>query len=191
MDDHRRLQTQSGVQQPRRLVPRPHLLERTHNFPSLLSSFVGRHEEISELRRLLDSTRLLTLTGPGGVGKTRLCLAIGEAVAADFADGVWLVELGSLGDPALVPSTVGAVLGLRASARPTLEQMADVLRTRALLLVLDNCEHLVQSCADLAVTLLRACPQLHVVCTSREPLNVSGEVIRRLPGLRVTGPNGG
>ena len=139
---------------------------------------------------LLASTRLLTLTGPGGVGKTRLSLAIGEVVAAGYADGAWLVELSAVSNPALVPSVVATVVGVRESARPMIEQLEQVLRSRAMLLVLDNCEHLVESCAALADSLLRGCPRLQIVCTSREPLNVSGEVVWRVPGLSVVGGNG-
>jgi predicted ATPase/DNA-binding CsgD family transcriptional regulator len=167
---------------------RPHLLDRRHNLPSEFTSLVGRTEAINELRRLLISTRLLTLTGPGGIGKTRLALALGRTVLPDHPDGVWLVELASLAAPALVAPTTAAVLGIYESGGPVLEHLVDVLRPSTMLLVLDNCEHLSRACAELAEHLLRACPDLQILATSREPLDVRGEVVWRVPGLSVPAP---
>jgi non-specific serine/threonine protein kinase len=166
------------------------LLERTGNLPAQLTSLVGRAEAIADLRRLLVAARLLTLTGPGGIGKTRLALAVGERVMPDYTDGVWLVELAALADPALVAPTVAAVLSIRETERPPLERLTDALRSRVLVVILDNCEHLVRSCAELADGLLRACAGLQILATSREPLGVGGEVIWRVPGLALPAPTG-
>ena len=156
------------------------------NLPLALSSFIGRGREIMEVKRLLAATRLLTLTGAGGSGKTRLALWVAAELAADFADGAWLVELAPLADPALVPQTVlarSACASRRASPPP--RRLADHLREKRLLLVLDNCEHLVGACAELAEALLRACPGLRILATSREPLGIAGEMTWRVPSLAV------
>src|SRR5207244_2381393 len=132
-----------------------------------LTSFVGREREIAEVARLLGTTRLLTLTGAGGVGKTRLALRIAGDVEADYVDAVWLIELRPLADAAFVPQTVATALGVREEpGRSVLETLTDHLRPRQALLVLDNCEHLVAACARLAEALLRACPRLRIFATS-------------------------
>jgi predicted ATPase/transcriptional regulator with XRE-family HTH domain len=160
------------------------LVERSHNLPSQLSSFVGRSEAISEVRQLLVSARLLTLTGVGGCGKTRLALEVARSMLANYADGVWLVELGPVSDPAAVPHRMGAVLGASESAeQPIVSALASAVSNRPLLLVLDNCEHLLKACATLLNALLRACPVLQVLATSREPIGVDGEVVWRVPSL--------
>src|SRR5215208_545440 len=139
------------------VVLRPHLVERTHNLPSELTILVGRAEAIAELRRLLLSTRLLTLTGSGGIGKTRLAVALGQTVVPDYSERVWFVDLSPLRDGDLVSRAVANVLGVREdTTRPPLENLADVVGGRRALLVLDNCEHLVAACAALADGLLRA-----------------------------------
>jgi non-specific serine/threonine protein kinase len=159
---------------------------QTHNLPAPLTSFVGRAREIALVQERLAETRLLTLTGTGGAGKTRLALLVASNLAAAFDDGVWLVELAPLSDPILVPGAVAAALGLRVSPeRPTVDALLDFLRPRAVLLVLDNCEHLVGACAELAGVLLRACPALRILATSREELNVAGEVTWRVPSLSL------
>jgi len=151
--------------------------------PAELNSFVGRRRELAETRRLLSASRLLTLTGPGGVGKTRLALRLADQVRRAFPDGVWLVELASLHDPALLPQTVARALGLRdASAEPA-TRLADYLKDKRLLLFLDNCEHLVDACAVLAGKLLAAAPGLSVLATSRHVLGVEGEQILPIPPL--------
>jgi len=163
----------------------PLLLENpgNHNLQHQLSSLVGREQAVDELRRLLVSARLLTLTGPGGIGKTRLALGVAEIVLPDYTDGVWLVELAPLSDPALVPATVAATLGVRESNRPLTDQLTDVLRSKAMLLVLDNCEHVISACAELCRCLLQAGRDLQILATSREPLGITGETIWRVPGL--------
>src|ERR671916_724050 len=153
-----------------------------NNLPLELSSFVGRQEEVSEVGRLLESNRLLTLTGPGGCGKTRLALAAAGDAAGLFGDGVWLAELASLVDPAFVPRAVASALGTR--GRPG-RPLAEHIGTREVLLVLDNCEHLVGACAEIAESLLRSCPRLRVLATSREALGVVGEVARPVPPLSL------
>lgn len=143
-----------------------------------LSSFVGRRRDVAEVRRLLSTSRLVTLTGPGGVGKTRLALEVANAVRHGFPDGVALVELDQVTDPALVANTVAVAVGLREqSGRPPLEILTDYLASRQLLLVLDNSEHVLEAITDLAGALLRACPELRILATSRESLSVAGEVV--------------
>jgi predicted ATPase/DNA-binding XRE family transcriptional regulator len=167
---------------------------RPHNLPLQLTSFVGREDDLAGLAALLgdpaSGARLVTLTGPGGVGKTRLALeAAAGLVASDgapYSDGVWLVELASLADPALVPQAVAAVFGVReARGRPLAATLGEALRPGRLLLVLDNCEHLVVACARLADALLRACPHLRVLATGRRALGLPGEVPRAVAPLPV------
>jgi predicted ATPase len=163
----------------------PLSLERpsNHNLPHQLSSLVGREQAVVELRHLLVNARLLTLTGPGGIGKTRLALAVAETLLPDYTNGVWLVELASLSSAALVPPTVAATLGVRESNRPLIDQLTEVLRSKALLLVLDNCEHVIGACAELCQRLLQSGRNLQILATSREPLGVMGEAVWRVPGL--------
>jgi predicted ATPase/class 3 adenylate cyclase len=160
-----------------------------HNLPIQLTSFVGREREVAELMPRLLETRLLTLTGPGGTGKTRLALRLAADVVDAFAGGVWLVELAPLADPALVPQTVAMVLGAHEQpGRSLMDALLDVLRPKTLLLVLDNCEHLVAACASLAETLLRAAPNLRILASSREALGIAGETAYRVPSLPLPDP---
>lgn len=154
------------------------------NIPLELTSFVGRHHELAEVQNALSSSRLVTLTGIGGVGKTRLALRIASEVRTDFPDGVWLVELGELRDESMLVDVVTAILGVRdPSARPPDEVLVEFLCTRQLLLVLDNCEQVVDAAAKLAETLLRACPQMRILATSREALGIAGEAVEPLSPL--------
>jgi predicted ATPase/class 3 adenylate cyclase len=147
-----------------------------HNLPLQATSFIGRDREIAELRRLIRERRLLTLTGPGGSGKTRLALQLAAEVVDDFRDGVWLVELESLSDPSLVPQAVASHLGVREDpARRLTETLTEVLKPRRLLILLDNCEHLLEASANLAAALARSCPEITILATSREPLGSPGE----------------
>jgi non-specific serine/threonine protein kinase len=156
------------------------------NLPLQLTGFVGRTREMAEVGQLLGETRLLTLTGSGGTGKTRLALQVAEGLQAGYAQGVWLADLAPLSEPSLVPQAVAAALGVQGGAgRPLLATLADVLRPRHLLLLLDNCEHLVGACAQLADALLRACPRVHILATSREALGIAGEVSWRVPSLSL------
>jgi predicted ATPase/DNA-binding CsgD family transcriptional regulator len=152
--------------------------------PLQLTSFVGRERELPELAHLVGTARLMTLTGAGGIGKTRLAVEVGQRLAEQFSDGVWLVDLASVADARLVPQAVASVLGISEQARqPLMDVLTDGLRSRALLLVLDNCEHLVDSCGELAQRLLQHCPELRILATSREPLGVAGETTWRVPPL--------
>jgi predicted ATPase len=155
------------------------------NLPSLqLTSFIGREREMAKIRQLLSEARLVTLTGAGGSGKTRLALQVAADLLERFPKGVWLAELAPLTDPALVPQTVASVFGVReVPGRPIIEMLVDYLRARELLLVLDNCEHLVEGAAQLAGSLLRACPKLRILATSREALGVAGETAYRVPPM--------
>ena len=158
-----------------------------NNLSKALTAFVGRREELAELSALLVRTRLLTLTGPGGIGKTRLATELATSVAQEHAGGLWLAELASVTDPALVAGTVAAAAGLRSEAgRPPTEALAQWIGGGHLLLVLDNCEHVLNACGALVNTLLERCPALVVVATSREHLALQGEVTWLVPPLSVT-----
>jgi predicted ATPase/DNA-binding CsgD family transcriptional regulator len=159
---------------------------RTHNIPASLTPFIGRQNDLEQIRPMLNDPayRLVTLTGAGGVGKTRLAMKLANEIHGNFPQGAWLVELASLTKPELLSQSVAAVFELRPDQdRPILTVLIDYLRTRKLLLVLDNCEHLVNACASLASTLLKACPDLHVLATSREALGIEGEIAYRVPSL--------
>jgi transcriptional regulator with XRE-family HTH domain len=174
---------------------------RVHNLPLQLTSFIGREKEIAEVKRLLvplspasigagaqaeDHPRLITLTGPGGTGKTRLLLQAAAQILNSFPDGVWLVELASLADSGLVSQAVGTVLGIREGQEtPLLTLLIDYLRDKRLLLLLDNCEHVVDTCAQLSETLLQSCSHLHILTSSREALGIAGETIFHVPSLSL------
>lgn len=159
-----------------------------HNLPNPCSSFVGREREMAEVRRTLATSGLLTLTGTGGCGKTRLALEVAKDLAGAYPDGVWLVELASLSDPALVPQAVASALGVREQpGRSMTGTLANHLASRRPLLVLDNCEHLIDACARLAGALLSSCEHLRILATSREILGVAGET--NLPVLPLAVPD--
>ena len=154
-----------------------------------MTSFIGRQNDLMETRRLLPATRLLTLIGPGGTGKTRLSLQLAAEVLDAFSDGAWLVELAPVSDPALLPQTVASVWDVREQpGRPLMATLSDYLRPKTLLLILDNCEHLVDACAQLATALLTACPRLKILASSREALGVAGETAYRVPSLSLPDP---
>jgi predicted ATPase/DNA-binding SARP family transcriptional activator len=156
------------------------------NLPVHLTSFVGREREKGDYLRLLRANRLITLTGPGGCGKTRLALEMASALRQEYRDGVWLVELAALQDPALTPHTVATALGLHDSrGRPPMDLLMAGLQRRHILLVLDNCEHLIEAAAQLGEQLLQACPSMRILATSREPLHAPGEIICLVPSLRL------
>ena len=174
----------------REKFPALRTLEATPNNLALqLTSFVGRKRELDEVRTLLRNTRLLTLSGAGGIGKTRLSQQLAAEVMDDFPDGVWFVELAPLSDPRLVPQSVAIVLGVKEEAgHPVVEALVKYAKDRRLLLVLDNCEHLVQACAELVTQLLQSGPHLKILASSRESLRVAGEASYPVPALAVPDP---
>jgi predicted ATPase/class 3 adenylate cyclase/DNA-binding CsgD family transcriptional regulator len=158
-----------------------------HNLPVQLTTFVGRRKELGEAAGLLASTRLLSLTGAGGCGKTRLALQLAADVAEHYPGGVWLVELAPVADPGRVAAAIAAALGEGDAGADTIEAIVSRLHADAALLVLDNCEHLLDTVAGLADVLLRRCPRLVIVATTREPLGVPGETGWRVPSLSLPG----
>ncbi len=157
-----------------------------NNLPVQTSSFVGREREIEEVKRRLSSVRLLTLLGSGGTGKTRLALEVGAQVIQAFEDGVWLVELAPLSQPAPILEVVAAALGTREETeRPLKQTLIRFLRSKRLLLLLDNCEHLLGAVAELATEFLRACPHLKILATSRHNLGIAGEITFPVPPMAM------
>lgn len=160
--------------------------ERLGSLPASVSSFVGRDRELADLRGLLAGGRVLTLTGVGGVGKTRLVLRLASSLSDRVADGVWFADLSGLSSPTFVAATVAGVLGVREEpGRPVADLLVGALRARESVLVLDNCEHVIAEAATLADRLMRSCPRLRILATSREPLRIDGEQIYRVPPLSV------
>jgi non-specific serine/threonine protein kinase len=159
------------------------------NLPAPLSDFIGRKREIADIKQWLVAHRLVTLTGPGGSGKTRLALQVADELREEYEDGVWLAELASLSDGALVTQTVATHMNVREqSGRPLIDTLADHLFTRRVLLVIDNCEHLIQECAQFTQDLLQKCPNLRILATSREMLGVAGESVFATPPLTLPQP---
>ncbi|HET7376330.1 MAG TPA: adenylate/guanylate cyclase domain-containing protein, partial [Anaerolineae bacterium] len=155
-----------------------------HNLPVQLTSFIGRNKEIDEVKQLVAAHRIVTLTGTGGAGKTRLSLQVGAECLNEFSNGVWLAELAPVTDPTLVPQTLISIFNLRQdSHRTALEILIEYLRTKTLLILLDNCEHLIDACAKISEALLQACPTLRILASSREALGIAGEVAYRVPSL--------
>lgn len=163
--------------------------DRLRPLPAEVSSFIGRERELGELKVLLRRTRLLTLAGPGGAGKTRLALELARDAAGSYPDGAAFVELADLADPALVPSGVAAALDVHGlPGQDPIQAVAEFLSPRSSLLVVDNCEHLLAASAAVADTLLRSAPRLTILATSREPLRLPGEVVFRVPSLGIPDP---
>ncbi len=186
-------ETYALYQQIRKGKIKPFQLEKSsqkivlhHNIPLALSSFIGREKEQQEIVDLIAYKRLITLTGVGGVGKTRLALEVSEKLLDDYADGVWLVELASLNDPTLVDQTVAGLFNVTPQAeRDLAASVVDALKAKTLLIILDNCEHVLEACAQLADMFLRNCPQVKIMTTSRQPLGVTGEVSYQVQPLSV------
>jgi predicted ATPase/DNA-binding CsgD family transcriptional regulator len=160
-----------------------------HNLPLQLTSFIGRGVEIEQVKKLLGRSRLVTLTGAGGVGKTRLALAVAPQILDEFKDGIWLVELASVGDPQIIAETIAAVFRVRADQNRSLRTaLLEYLREKQLLLILDNCEHLIDACAEITDTILRTCPQVYLLASSREALGIEGEAPLYVPSLSFPEP---
>jgi predicted ATPase/class 3 adenylate cyclase len=160
-----------------------------NNLPAQLSAFIGRDREVAEVRALVESCRLVTLTGAGGAGKTRLGLQVAAELLDGSGDGVWLVELAAVTDSGAVPSAISQALRLAVNpGRPALEALLDALAPQAVLIVVDNCEHLIGGCAKTAEAIVGRCPRVHLLATSREPLGIGGEMIYRVPSLSLPGP---
>jgi len=160
-----------------------------NNLPAQLSTFIGRGREVAEVRALVESSRLVTLTGAGGCGKTRLGLQVAAELLDGSGDGVWLVELAAVTDEDAVPAAISRALRLAAQpGRPALEALLEALALQDVLIVLDNCEHLIGGCAKTADAIMRRCPRVHLLATSREPLGIGGEVIYRVPSLSLPAP---
>jgi non-specific serine/threonine protein kinase len=156
------------------------------NLPAQLSSFIGRDAELAEVRGLVGGSRLVTLTGMGGAGKTRLAAQVAAGLLDGEGDGVWFADLAPVTDPDLVAGTVADVLGVRQEpGRPVLDTLVEAVGGRSLLVLLDNCEHVIDACAKLTDALLRGCPNLALLATSREPLGIDGERVYRVPSLGV------
>jgi DNA-binding winged helix-turn-helix (wHTH) protein len=156
-----------------------------NNFPPVIKRLVGRAAACQFVRDLVSAYRVVTLTGPGGIGKTSLAIKAVRYLLPDFEDGGWIVELASLSDPGLVPSTVASTLGLKLSGEISSESVARAIGARHLLLLLDNCEHVIDTAANLAETVTRQCPRTAIVATSREILRIDGESVYRVPPLDV------
>ncbi|MBL0105990.1 MAG: AAA family ATPase [Ignavibacteria bacterium] len=174
---------------PSEFPPLKTLDARPNNLPRQLTNFIGREYEIPEIKKILAVSRLLTLSGPGGTGKTRLSLQIAADVIDEFANGVWIVELAPLFDPELILLKICEALGIneqpgdQTQKGDTESTLLNYLKEKELLLILDNCEHLIRSCAEKAEMLLRNCPKLKIIATSREALRCEGEVLHKVLSL--------
>jgi predicted ATPase len=157
-----------------------------HNLPAQLTSFIGREQEIAEAQKVFSSTRILTFIGPGGTGKTRLSLQVAAEQIPEFKDGVWLIELAQLSDSNYLLSAIASLFHLRElQGVPLIDTVTDYLRSKQLLLILDNCEHLIETCAQLSEHFLQACPSLKIITSSREALGIDGETVYRVPSLSL------
>ena len=160
-----------------------------NNLPAQLATFIGRGRELAEVRVLVESSRLVTLTGAGGCGKTRLGLQVAAELLDGSGDGVWLVELAAVTDQDAVAPAIAGALGIAGQpGRPVAEVLLDALAPQDILIVLDNCEHLIDACAKIADAIVRHCPRAHLLATSREPLGIGGETVYRVPSLSLPGP---
>jgi predicted ATPase/DNA-binding SARP family transcriptional activator len=180
---HHRSESRSAPHPP---IPPSSPRAPSSHIPHPLTALIGRENEVREVAIYLSKARLVTLTGTGGIGKTRLAIRVMEELAEEYAAGVWFADLSVLSDPERILQTVASLLQIRAGPdQPLIESLADLLKTRPLLLVLDNCEHLIEACARLAHRLLETCPPLRILATSRQSLGIAGEVVWRVPSLSV------
>lgn len=168
---------------PAPAAPAPDPIRRNHNLPARLTRLIGRADAVRRIVALIERHRLLTIVGPGGIGKTSVALAAAEALINGYEHGVWLIDLAPLADPRLVPSALVTVLGFDIRSDDPVPGLVAALRDRRLLLVLDNCEHVIEAAATLAVAILKGAPGVGILTTSREPLQVEGEYVQRLPPL--------
>ncbi|AHH16613.1 protein kinase domain-containing protein [Nocardia nova SH22a] len=189
--DDMALRSEPGTGTPSEIRPLGAMGHSSGRLPLELTSFIGRRSQVATIRNLLAGSRLVTLTGTGGVGKSRLALRVAHQSGSDFTDGVWLVELADLRDATSVVDVVAATLGLRnRGPEPTLDFLVRYLSTRDLLLLLDNCEHVIDAVTTLAESLLRACPRIRILATSREALSAAGESVFAVPPLPVSASAG-
>ena len=174
---------------PSEFAPLNTLASINHNLSAQLTSFIGREKEMDEIKKLVAANRIVTLTGSGGAGKTRLSLQVGAQCLNQFSDGVWLAELAPVTDPTLVPQTLLSIFNLHEdSHRSPLEVLIDHLRAKTLLLIIDNCEHLIEACAQISEDLLHACAKVKILASSREALGIAGEAAYRVPSLNTPDP---
>ena len=166
-----------------RAAPQPSATGTTHNLPAQLTRLVGRADAVSRIVVQLPRQRLLTIVGPGGIGKTSVALAVAEASINNYEHGVWLIDLAPVADPRLVPSALTAALSLEIRSDNPLPGLLAFLRDKRMLLVLDNCDHVIEAAATLAISILKGTSGVHILATSREALRVEGERVRRLPPL--------
>jgi predicted ATPase/class 3 adenylate cyclase len=186
---HEHLYQLSVPDLPSEFAPLNTLESINHNLSAQMTSFIGRETEMAEIKQTLNAHRLVTLTGSGGAGKTRLSLQVGAECLPQFSNGVWIAELAPVTDPTLVPQTLLFIFNLHESShRSALEVLIDHLRPKNLLLILDNCEHLIEACAQVSETLLHACPKLKILASSREALGIAGEAAYRVPSLNTPDP---
>jgi predicted ATPase/DNA-binding XRE family transcriptional regulator len=172
----------SGI--PHETTPQLIPIPRSTNLPNLLTSFVGREKELADIHKFLQDTHMLTLMGPGGIGKTRLSIRVAQEVLDNYPDGVWLVELAPILDPLLVPRTTAITIGLRDEPqRPVIDMLCDYLRQKKILIILDNCEHLIDACAHMSEKILHAAPNVRILASSREAFGIAGEVVYQVPSL--------
>ena len=161
-------------------------VKQQHNIPLDLTSFVGREKEVAEVRRIISENRMLTLTGVGGTGKTRLALTAARGLVDSFSGGVWLVELSTILESGQVLRAIAAVLDVREKSNTQLlDSLIEFISDQSMLLIMDNCEHLLTACASLAEKLLTACPNLKLLATSRESLGLPGEMTYHVPSLQL------
>ena len=179
-----------SLEEPSRAPPPPTIAPAAvHNLPFAVTRMIGREEAVAALVSRLSRQRLVTIVGPGGIGKTTVALAVAERMIASYEDGVWLVDLAPLGDPRLVPSAVATVLGLEIRTEDPLPGLVAGLRDKRMLLLLDNCEHVIDAAASLAAAVLSGAPGVNILATSREPLGVAGEREYRLGPLSSPQPS--
>jgi predicted ATPase len=177
---------------PQNFPPLPSLIAIPNNLPIQLTTFIGREKELEQIKKRLQKNRLVTLTGSGGIGKTRLSIQVASDLLGEYPNGVWLVELAPVTNPSLVTQAVCTALDMTPQGMMSaLSALVEFMRSKKMLLVVDNCEHLIDSCAQLAGTLLQACPELRILTSSREALGIDGESAYRVPSLSLADPHGG